>query len=216
MKRFRRAVQPRLIRFYLVGEYGDKTLRPHYHIALFGAPLSDHIQIEKTWKHGHVHIGDLTPQSAAYLCGYVTKKIVSLEGRLAKTIHPEFARMSNRPGIGAKAMELIGETIFTNKHALQQVMDTHDVPHTLKHGGKEYPLGQYLRQQIRNYIGMPDTFRQQNTYHYSLELSARLQAAISDPNNDQETISQILVHEKQQAVLSQAARLKIFSKERKL
>jgi len=39
IKRLRKAIYPKKIRYYLVGEYGDHTQRPHYHAALFGLSL---------------------------------------------------------------------------------------------------------------------------------------------------------------------------------
>ena len=38
LKRIRRSVVPAKLRFFGVGEYGDKFARPHYHVALFGYP----------------------------------------------------------------------------------------------------------------------------------------------------------------------------------
>ena len=34
LKRIRKAVEPLRLRYYLVGEYGDISERPHYHVAL--------------------------------------------------------------------------------------------------------------------------------------------------------------------------------------
>lgn len=41
MKRLRKAFPNDKIRFYAAGEYGPKTLRPHYHAILFGLHLDD-------------------------------------------------------------------------------------------------------------------------------------------------------------------------------
>lgn len=113
------------IRFYGVGEYGDLTKRPHYHIALFGEDFSGDRykwrtsgqyaayrspRLEKLWRHGNSEIGDLTFESAAYIARYCMKKIngpkaddhYRRETPEGETIwlEPEFALMSRRPGIG--------------------------------------------------------------------------------------------------------------------
>ena len=36
LKRLRRQIEPLKIRYYAVGEYGTNTMRPHYHVLLFG------------------------------------------------------------------------------------------------------------------------------------------------------------------------------------
>jgi hypothetical protein len=77
------------LRYYAVGEYGDKTLRPHYHACIFGhAFTSDRIIVRTTphllwtsptlnhiWGHGNVTVGALTFQTARYTASYVTKKL---------------------------------------------------------------------------------------------------------------------------------------------
>jgi len=109
------------VKFYLVGEYGEKKGRPHYHAAIFGEdftkdryfwrkspsghPLYRSPTLEKAWKFGNSEIGELTFDSAAYIARYIMKKI---NGKLADEhykrvnlttgetywITPEFALMS--------------------------------------------------------------------------------------------------------------------------
>lgn len=80
------------IRFYLCGEYGSKTFRPHYHILLYGLPISAisdldflyssngnnyyNSQIfEDLWKKGFVVISNFSNYTAMYTARYCTKKI---------------------------------------------------------------------------------------------------------------------------------------------
>lgn len=80
------------IKYYACGEYGDRTLRPHYHIILFGLDAClqccccrDHAlpmpadgtgcrEIYDAWGKGHVDIGGLTYESARYVAGYIHKR----------------------------------------------------------------------------------------------------------------------------------------------
>lgn len=128
-KRLRKSVAPQRLRFFSVGEYGDDTWRPHYHLIVFGHAFNaDRFlwetskggdayyrspALEALWPYGHSRIGDVNPQSAAYVARYALKKITGKEraqdhylrphpvtGELHRVI-PEFARMSTSPGIGA-------------------------------------------------------------------------------------------------------------------
>lgn len=109
------------IKYYLVGEYGDKNQRPHFHAAIFGedfhrdrypdrkSPSGEQLYrsptLEKAWTYGYSSIGDLTFESAAYIARYVMKKINGAKAhehykRVNQTtgevywITPEFALMS--------------------------------------------------------------------------------------------------------------------------
>ena len=105
------------LRYYLCGEYGSETLRPHYHICLFGEDFSsDRVRYKTTpdgfqlwnspslcerWGFGHCVIGDLTFETAAYTARYVTKKINGAKAPEHYGLRePEFSLMSRRPGIG--------------------------------------------------------------------------------------------------------------------
>lgn len=161
LKRFRRAIEPDKVRFYLVGEYGDASWRPHYHAALFGyapcvwgstRPRASCCQqcdrIRSTWGFGHIFLGELNVKSAAYIAGYVTKKLTnSNDGRLNGR-DPEFARMSLKPGIGGDAMWDVASTILSFG-----LDEKGDVPAQLRHGPKLMPLGRYLRRRLRTFVG---------------------------------------------------------------
>lgn len=76
--------------FYGVAEYGDKNLRPHYHILIFGWRPPDCRFVEKSktgfplfmseiasshWGKGRVIINDMNFQTAAYCARYCLKKV---------------------------------------------------------------------------------------------------------------------------------------------
>jgi len=79
------------LRYYAVGEYGDRTLRPHYHACIFGHAFIEGRIITKQephllwtqpaltecWGLGNVTIGALNFQTARYTASYVTKKLRS-------------------------------------------------------------------------------------------------------------------------------------------
>jgi len=91
------------IKYYLAGEYGSKTFRPHYHIILFNANIE---LIHKAWDKGEVHIGELTEASAAYTAKYINKgKIIPMhqnDDRLS-----EFSLMSKKLGINYLSEKII-------------------------------------------------------------------------------------------------------------
>lgn len=152
LKRFRKLIAPKRVRYYGVGEYGDETARPHYHLALFGVGREFESLIRDSWGLGHVLVGDLTRASAQYVAGYVTKKLTKVGDPRLGGRHPEFARMSLRPGIGALAMEDVA-AVLNDSEGAKLIARDGDVPLSLKHGGKDLPLGRYLRRRLRNEMG---------------------------------------------------------------
>lgn len=111
------------IRFFMCGEYGGRTGRPHYHAILFNVKFEDEVrlangtirsvEVEDLWQKGNVVLGDVTMRSAAYVAGYTLKKVhgarakehyldvVNTETGELSARRPEFVVMSRRPGIGA-------------------------------------------------------------------------------------------------------------------
>lgn len=111
MKRLRARVRSR-IRFFGVGEYGERTHRPHYHVILYGVDRSC-AAIEKAWPYGHVRVDPVTPNNIAYTAGYANKKIRAGHFRARDYVDPDtgelfewqepFRLVSRRPGIGGAA-----------------------------------------------------------------------------------------------------------------
>lgn len=153
MKRLRkRYVRP--LRYYGVGEYGDRYGRPHFHIALFGHDPQDEEIISQTWGLGGVHICELSNDTAQYITGYITKKIGGSDHEALAGNHPEFARMSRRPGLGQQALQIVADSLMSYGGAAK-LAELGDVPSSIKVGGKTFPLGRYLRSQLRTLVGWP-------------------------------------------------------------
>ena len=103
---------------------------------------------------GLVDVGTLTLESAQYVAGYVTKKLTSHDDPRLNGRHPEFARQSHRPGIGAPALKELEDFLYPDVGA-KLLMQTKDVPLFLRHGGKALPLGRYLRSKLRELMDIP-------------------------------------------------------------
>lgn len=167
LKRLREQVKVRFnatFRYYAVGEYGDETGRPHYHLALFGYPVcryggSDAHRgrdgrcpcdvcdlVHVCWGQGRISVDALTIESAQYVAGYVTKKLTAKDDERLEGRYPEFARMSRRPGIGVDMMHEIASELLADTGFV-------DVPAALRHGGRSLPLGQFLRRKLRVLVG---------------------------------------------------------------
>lgn len=63
--------------------------------------------------------------------------------------HPEFTRMSRRPGIGAGLLWDVASTLL--EHDLEKRLV--DVPVALRTNGRMMPLDQYSRRKLREMIG---------------------------------------------------------------
>lgn len=207
LKRLRRNISPTSIRYFLVGEYGDRTQRPHYHAALFGIGVQQEALINETWGNGYTLTGDLTKDSAGYIAGYVTKKMTSKDDPRLNGRHPEFARMSLKPGIGATALQEIQDTLTTT-HGCDHFAMEGDVPMALQTGKKKLPLGRYLRRKLREKMGFKQEDIDKTVQKYTQEMHLLLQEAITKKENDQSPIEYFLDSNKQK-ILNLETRSKI-------
>lgn len=72
VKRLRKADKSeKSIKYFAVGEYGEKTYRPHFHALMFN--VNNVSNIEKTWQNGHIHVGEVKEASIYYTLKYALK-----------------------------------------------------------------------------------------------------------------------------------------------
>lgn len=120
LKRLRKAYRGKL-RYFVAGEYGEQTARPHYHMILYGWRPTDLENLYKIhhngyytsewlknlWGMGQIQIAQAVPETYRYVAGYVTKKMYEIDGKKANAYYElgqtkPFACMSLKPGIGDK------------------------------------------------------------------------------------------------------------------
>lgn len=96
MKRLRKALYPRKIKYLAAGEYGDLNQRPHYHLLLYNVTCDDITIIKQCWNFcqwellGEKPFGEITPESAQYVSGYIDKKY---GGRLGNEVYGDTGRI---------------------------------------------------------------------------------------------------------------------------
>lgn len=118
LKRLRKTYSGKL-RYFVAGEYGEQTARPHYHMILYGWEPKDLENLYKIhhngyynskwmtelWGMGQIQIAQAVPQTYRYVAGYVTKKMYEINGQKANAYYElgqtkPFACMSLKPGLG--------------------------------------------------------------------------------------------------------------------
>jgi len=91
------------IRYYLCGEYGGQTMRPHYHAIIFDAHPN---LIEQAWHYGNIHVGNVSEASVGYTLKYISKT-----GKIPQHSNDdrqkEFSLMSKRLGTAYLTPEMI-------------------------------------------------------------------------------------------------------------
>lgn len=97
LKRLRKDNPDVKIRYFLVSEFGPRTLRPHYHAIVFNLPRerANKAYIAAKWRNGFVEVSKVTEGRIAYVTKYCFGS-TTLPFYLPKNI----TKMSLKPAIG--------------------------------------------------------------------------------------------------------------------
>lgn len=144
VKRLRKEISPKKIRYYHCGEYGENFGRPHYHAIIFGLDFPDKVGyncgksnyksskiLEKLWPYGFNTVGEVTFESASYCARYIMKKITGnnaqehymhLQEDTGEIIErlPEYTTMSLKPGIGQNFFDKFKEEIYNTDSVIMR------------------------------------------------------------------------------------------------
>lgn len=178
-QKFKREKNHDGIRFFMCGEYGTKSNRPHYHYILFNLPLDDLILIgksktghdlyrspfiESVWKRGFVTVQKYSIETARYTAQYCCKKL-DKKGSFIQGREMEFINMSRNKGIGMDYLLKNCNSIYNLKDL--NVIDSFYFT-TLKNG--DYKREKYSMPQsfTRYFKPVTDSKRSLDTEHGSL------------------------------------------------
>lgn len=112
-------VRPRF-KVFLVGEYGGKFNRPHYHMILFADDLVLAC-VNRAWHKGHVDVRPVSPAACRYCTKYMEKQLygeLQLECYIRQGYEPPFSIKS--PGIGAEYMRTHGQLLLRTGHTMSR------------------------------------------------------------------------------------------------
>lgn len=146
VRRLRRRLGPRVVRYFGCGEYGDENARPHYHAILFGVDFPDKVFsftsgsgekvyrsdfLDRTWGLGLTSTGAVTFESAAYVARYALKKRTgkgaqahyeSVDGATGEIVSrlPERSYMSLKPGIGQGWLQKYFDDVYPSDQVVSR------------------------------------------------------------------------------------------------
>lgn len=161
LKKLRKRLEPHPIRYFLVGEYGQLSGRPHYHAAIFGLPGSPFVAmgipargslsfaeliVAEAWGRGITQTGVLARESMEYIAGYIQKKMTSVHDLRLQGREPEFSLKSRSLGFGM--IQEMASSLLN-----QDLTNVPDVPDCVRIDGKLWPIGQSFKRRLRVLVG---------------------------------------------------------------
>ncbi|AXL15459.1 replication initiator protein [Microviridae sp.] len=170
-------------RYYAVGEYGENTHRPHYHLALFPTTYDQCAVLRGRWEKlfGFTSSYPLAPERARYLANYTAKKLTKpTDDRLEPGQEPEFRTSSRKPPIAAHFIEILVSQ-YSTKKGKAIIEERGDIERVFRWEGRLYPIAPYLLNKARERLGIPllesERGEHPNYYHYH-----QVEEALWDPS----------------------------------
>ena len=98
LKRLRKSLNGKKIRYFCVSEYGNDFLRPHYHAIIYNlsACSNSYDLINAAWQKGFICVSEVTDARIAYVAKYCLSYGDGIE-----KFEKEFMLCSRRPAIGS-------------------------------------------------------------------------------------------------------------------
>lgn len=171
------------VRYYLTGEYGEQSKRPHYHAIIFNCSPEN---IEKAWtienketkkkeKIGNIMVTKVNQATIHYVTKYIINKeneIVNPETGEIHCIEKPVALMSRRPAIGYSYL----------KRAKQYHRKTGSLQVTFPGGHKNQIPRYYLNKIFKDYEveQLIEKKQLENDLDYHLEISSIAKKLISE------------------------------------
>lgn len=164
LKRLRKNWKSLTLRYYICSEYGDHTMRPHYHALLFFKGIERTVSLYDTiteaWSNGFCQYGEIEEGSIVYCTKYCLKGSDVPSGceknfRLLSKMHG---------GIGIDYLKKKG-----NYHVLRL-----DTPQNCVYRGQKSPMPRYYRTKL---LGKLDEDEKEEIKLLYMEQCERLKAA---------------------------------------
>lgn len=131
LKRLRKQHPPESVRFFLVGEYGEKFGREHWHLNIFS-------QVKLSYRYGRQHIAQWP--SGAVFAGTLTRRSMGYVASYSQEKDPPILQASRRPGLGANGIMRLASRIAKLYPACETV------PNQIRLGKRLYPLDRTMRE----------------------------------------------------------------------
>lgn len=171
------------LRYVAVGEYGDKSWRPHFHICFFNVPPNDHWYdfLNKKWNYkdepiGFIHQGELNQATMDYTAGYCIKKMNRPnDAKLVERglTQPEFINYSMKPVIGERGLNAIADWLTTRPGSRRLAYE--GVPSSFRFKGTLWPIRYSDRIRILSKLDIPEEDYEKNHNIYDETYAAPLE-----------------------------------------
>jgi len=225
IKRLRKRMPPRSLRYFLCGEYGDRTARPHYHILIFGLSYEQRHYIYDCWtdpdtkelmadpKYIDIQIPRSEWDTGQYISSYIMKRMVQSDDPRLEGRTPEFFRSSK--GIGLNYVDQLVDC-FDSVSVRSHMLATGDIPRKLVVNGKSLMLDRYMRDKILQRMGLYEEYKTLGHLRFKKEMSDMSARAVRDQKIDPSQVTNYILEkqytaENAQAVKNIEARADIYS-----
>lgn len=163
-----RNLSGRKFRYFAVGEYGEQSWRPHYHLIIFGLFPTEESLVQKAWSKGFVYMGQCTEHSISYVVSYVVKQMTKPNDKRLSGKTPEFSLKSQ--GIGKAIVNKYVEQ-WNSEKGLAAFEQQRWISTQFKVGARQsYPLGRYLTDKICTGLGLTKEHKKIHTTERSREI----------------------------------------------